>query len=35
MSKIDPLAKDGKGDNEEEQLMGEVAVDENGNVGDL
>ncbi|MBQ3324446.1 MAG: hypothetical protein IJG81_06360 [Muribaculaceae bacterium] len=35
MSKIDSLAKDGEGDDEEEQLMGEVAVDENGNIGDL
>ena len=24
-----------KGNDEEEQLMGEVAVDENGNIGDL
>ena len=34
MNKINPLSNKGN-DDEEEQLMGEVAVDENGNVGDL
>ena len=34
MDRIDPLSNKGN-DDEEEQLMGEVAVDENGNIGDL
>ena len=34
MDRTDPLSNKGN-DDEEEQLMGEVAVDENGNIGDL